>query len=173
MPTRRPLLAALLSVSFLGLPPLAAEARTTRAWSYSVLYDGADLVVIATPTATRMREEQAQLPDIQQTDKNGKTGPVMAQRVETELRVVVVLKGKAQDAQDKATKTILLHHYTDIPNSGPSLDGPGFVAFDPKDRKQYLMFLKRGKNGQYVAVSGQTDPHFSIEELRDRDWRRG
>ncbi len=43
----------------------------TRAWSYSDLYDGSDLVVIATPTTTRMRKEQAQLPDIHQTDKNG------------------------------------------------------------------------------------------------------
>ena len=68
------------------------------------------------------------------------------------------MKGTAGD-------NILLRHYKEA-SSGISKNGPGLVSFDPKDGKQYLMFLVREKDGRYVAVSGQTDPDLSIEALQ-------
>lgn len=143
-----------------------ADARISRAWNYDDLHDAADLVVIAYATKTTVRPEQAELPNIYQTKPNGTTGPVMGQRVETELQVRAVLKGKPLDAKGKKSKLILLHHYAEVAGAGPVLDGPMLISFDPKAKTQYLMFLDRGPDGQYVAVSGQTDPWYSIDALR-------
>ena len=67
--------------------------------------------------------------------------------------------------KDKVGHTIVLHHYKEA--DGPTINGPGLVTFDPKDRKQYLMFLTRDRDGEYIAVSGQTDPDQSVEALRE------
>ena len=134
------------------------DARIHRSWSYDELSAAAELIVIATPIATRDRSERETLPGITSVAPNGKTSPVIAQRVETELRVVTVLKGKAG-------ATIVLHHDRDEPGD-IAKNGPGFVAFAPKDKRQYFMFLTKGEGGQYVAVSGQTDPDLAIEPLQ-------
>ena len=157
-----------MTLVLLATSTSTAHARLTRAWTYQELYDAADLVVIVTSGKTRTLKEQAALPDIQQGKADGTTGPVMGQRVETELQVVTVLKGTALDVKGKASKTVVLHHYAEVPGAGVSINGPTLVSFDPTTKIQYLVFLTRGKDGQYVAVSGQTDPWFSIEELRQR-----
>ncbi len=87
---------------------------------------------------------------------------VEGQRVETEFTVVVVLKGSLTDP-----KHLLLHHYKDI-RTGGIANGPLLVAFDPKEKFQYLAFLKTGADGQYTAVTGQTDPWFSFEKLQTK-----
>jgi hypothetical protein len=43
--------------------------------------------------------------------------------------------------------------------------GPGFVSFEPMDRKIYLLFLQQEADGRYEAVSGQTDPFWSVMEF--------
>lgn len=153
-------------VVVLGLTS-AATARGMRWWGYADLTDGAELVVIAKPLRSKNTGAKAPLPDISDTDASGRTVPLLAGRVETELQVMAVLKGKPLDVKGKPAKTIILHHYREL-RTGPIGNGPGLVVFDPTERKQFLMFLVRGKDGQYVAVSGQTDPVFSIEELK---WR--
>jgi hypothetical protein len=39
------------------------------------------------------------------------------------------------------------------------------VAFDPKEKKPYLMFLRRQDDGRYIPVSGHFDASFAIKEL--------
>lgn len=141
------------------------EARLTRSWSYDQLWNAADIVVIAVATATRDRKETMPFPGVRRVDAKGKNEPVVGQRMETTFRVVVTLKGKAVDAKGRAVAKFPLHYYS---VTGAMLDGPTLVSFDLRAKKQYLMFLKAGEDGQYVAVSGQTDPWFSIEELRER-----
>lgn len=130
-----------------------ASARVMRMWSYTALVDAADVVAIVTPTKTRMRSEKAPLPDISN---------VTGTRVETEFTVLAVLKGKPTDP-----KKLLLHHYADT-GTGPIGNGPMLVSFEPKDKLQYLVFLKKGADGQYTAVTGQTDPYFSFEKLQQK-----
>ena len=144
-----------------------AQARGVRAWSYADLTDGADLVVIVKPLRSKQTGAKAPLPDMRDTDAKGKEIPLLAGRVETELQVMAVIKGKALDPKGKPAKTIILHHYREL-RTGPIGNGPTLVSFDPSEHKQFLMFLVRGKDGQYVALSGQTDPWFSIEELKRR-----
>ena len=45
------------------------------------------------------------------------------------------------------------------------VNGPGFVKFNPKSDGCFLMFLKRLPSGQFVSVTGQTDPEFGIKRL--------
>ena len=144
-------IAMLLAVLFVAQP---VAARGMRGWSYAELTAAADLVAIVQPTATKDRKEKVPFP--------GMSGGVMGERRETSMTVTAVLKGKAE-----VGKTILLHHYADT-RTGPIGNGPGTVSFDPKEKLQYLMFLKLGKDGQYVAVSGQTDPIQSVEKLQMR-----
>ncbi len=48
----------------------------------------------------------------------------------------------------------------------PSRGAPELVAFDPDEKKQYLLFLKRESDGRYSAVVGQTDPADAVREVR-------
>jgi len=82
-----------------------ASARGMRAWTYRELHDAADVVAIVTPAKTRMRPEQAPLPDLVETRPGGKQVPVLGQRVETELEVTTILKGKLADP--RATRIVL------------------------------------------------------------------
>jgi hypothetical protein len=132
-----------------------ADARLMRTWHYDELYAKAEVIVIASPVSTHDREEHELLPDIQSVGPSGKASPVFARRVESTLKVVAAIKG-APGA------SIVLHH--DREEGPPSARGPGFVQLDPKHH--YLMFLVRDKDGQYVAVSGLTDPDLAIKELR-------
>lgn len=160
------LVSCLVAIVSLSAAGGVARARLTRAWGYDDLLKGADLVVIARPGTTTDTGKQEELPGIRQVDKSGKESPVMGERLATDFTVVTVLKGKALDPKGKAHGTFVLHHDKDGAG-GPAIDGPGFVTFDASAHKQYLMFLVRGKDGQYAAVSGLTDPWFSIEPLQN------
>lgn len=41
--------------------------------------------------------------------------------------------------------------------------GPSPVAFNPKENKRFLLFLKLESDGRYSSLTGQTDP---IDEPR-------
>jgi len=154
---------ALVLIAFAG----TAEARLHKAWNYAELMKAADLVVIVTPGATTATGKQDAFPDITSVDPKGKSSPVMGERLETDLEVVTVMKGKALDVKGKASKRIVLHHYREV-STAPSVNGPGLVSFDPTQNQQYLMFLIREQDGRYAAVSGQTDPDMAIEVLQHR-----
>jgi hypothetical protein len=151
-------LAALAVTTVCVLPALA---RPIAVRSYDQLTKEADLVVIASPTATRDTPERRNLP--------GFSSAIPVIGVETTFQVAAMLKGEVNPGPTDKSKPLTLHHYR-LPDRAAALpNGPGLVAFDPKDRKQYLLFLKREADGRFCAVSGQTDPDLSIEPLR---WQR-
>jgi hypothetical protein len=137
---------------------LPALARPVAIRTYDQLTAEAELVVIATPTAVRDTPERTDLPYI--------TPGTRAIGVETTFEVAVVFKGELRPAAAGKPQTLLLHHYRVPADTMAIPNGPGLVTFDPKSRKQYLMFLKREADGRYQALSGQTDPDMSIEPLR-------
>jgi len=117
-------------------------------WSYEELKTNATLIVIATPTQVTVTEERAAIPG----------SNVAGKGLETTFEVLSVLKGEL------ATNTIVLHHFA---LAKPTQDGrapvytdsdPRLVAFEPKEKKQYLIFVKREPDGRYVAVSGPVRP---------------
>ncbi|HSY17206.1 MAG TPA: hypothetical protein VK815_02690 [Candidatus Acidoferrales bacterium] len=133
---------------------LESQARLMQTWNYNMLNDKATLVVIAKATQVSPTSERAALPNI-----IAGTNEVIAAGVETSFKVLTVLKG------DRNLQTFVLHHYTPIPSKELSLNGPNLVSFEPKDGKTFLLFLQQEADGRYVAVSGQTDPFWSVSEF--------
>ena len=134
---------------------IESHARLMRqAWSYDMLNDKATLVVIATPINVVETSELAALPNIATVHTNGTQEAVMGKGVETSFKVLTVLKG------ERDIKQLVLHHYTLA--SAPASCGPELVSFQPEGKKEYLLFLQKEADGRYVAVTGQTDPQFSI-----------
>ena len=97
------------------LLPAALSARTTRAWDYQQLLDGADLVVIATPTATKDTSERMILGDV--------APDVHVIGVETEFDVQATLKG------DKTAAKLVLHHYRFADERDMVALGAPFLAY--------------------------------------------
>ncbi len=136
---------------------LESHARLMQALDYDRQNDQATLVVIATPTEVTETSEVAALPNIQTVYNDGRKEDVKGKGVETSFQILTVLKG------ERSTKTLVLHHFKLVE---PAADnGPGLVSFEPKDKKRFLMFLRKEADGQYVAVCGQTDPINSIKEI--------
>jgi len=77
--------------------------------------------------------------------------------IKTVFSVKTALKGRLE------SKQITLHHYQ---LAKPAIRAGGWlVSFDPKRNGEYLMFLKKRKDGLYVAVTGQGHPSQSIRRL--------
>ena len=127
-----------------------SQARIHQAWSDDALNDSATLIVIATPSSITATTERTNL-----------LSNVSVGGVETSFRVLTVLKG------DRSIKTLVLHHYALVTGQN-FIDGPNLIAFDPKERKQYLMSLQKEADGRYAAVSGQIDPYASLKEFAER-----
>jgi hypothetical protein len=141
----------ILALLFFLVLPVIVTARAVRAWSYQEMFDQADLVAIAKPISTKDAQEEAKLTDFSPHYK--------ITAVSTEFDIRVVLKG------DTATKNFVLNHYR-LGEPGPVVNGPNFVAFDPKAHHSFLLFLKKEAGGRYAPVSGQSDPAlFSVMKL--------
>jgi hypothetical protein len=137
-----------------------ADARLVQITPYDQLTAQADVIVIATPTDVRDTSKETTLPGITRGSSNGSsTAPVPAVSLETTFVVLSVLKG------DPALKHLVLHHLREADPPKVEIDAPGLVSFDPKEKRRYLLFLKREADGRYTAVTGQTDPVFSIKDL--------
>jgi len=148
-----------LSVLLILLLSPMVFARLHYAWSYDEMTKQADTIVIATPVvATHDTAERTTFPGVTQVDLNGgNPRPVPAIGVETTFKVLSVFKG------DMKAETFVFHHLREI--QGPSNNGPGVVTFDPKDKKRFLLFLKRELDGRYSSVTGQTDPDMGVRDL--------
>lgn len=132
-------MAAMLAVLF----AFEVEARPARAWKDVELWNEAEIVVLATPQSTK---------DVAIA---GESRPEYWIDVETTLDVQAVLKGKADD------KIIFRHaRYAGGVMAVPN--GPSFVMLDPAKRQQFLLFLKRGKDGALEPLSGQMDAADSV-----------
>lgn len=139
--------------------PVFLEARLMQYISLPKQRDRADLVVIAKPISVRETGEQSTLPNIWTQLPNGEKKTYMALGIETKFEILVALKG------DDKLKYFVLHHFRRPGSETVEINGPGLVSFDPKARKQFLMFLKKESDGRYAAVYGQTDPNQSIMEI--------
>ncbi len=131
-----------------------ANARPMQAPSYQELLEKSDLVVIATPTATRDSNEQIDLPGIAVSTSENRTTGLAVVGVETTFRVSAVLKG------DKTLKQFVLHHYREAKPQPITINGPALVAFDPSKKTSFLLFVVREADGRYAPTGGQTDPGF-------------
>jgi hypothetical protein len=133
-----------------------AHAQVSRIITYQELFEKSDFIVIAAPvTKTADTLERTYYPDLAQVNANGRQAPVPAIGVETTLEVLAVLKGKSD------IKRFVLHHYRSVPSSELSFGGASTVSFDPNDPKQpreFLLFLVREKDGRYAPYGGQTFP---------------
>jgi hypothetical protein len=126
-------------------------ARFMHYMSYKEMQKGADLVVIATPLATKEAGERGTMPGGPDWDVVGLT---------TEFDVSAVLKG-ADDL-----KKFVLHHYRQKNPKFVLRDGPHFVSFNSEGKSRYLLFLIKESDGRYAPVSGQLDPAlYSVLEL--------
>jgi hypothetical protein len=154
----------------------SASARQTEAWPYERLFQEADVVVIAVAIKSIPKAQSWPGP---------KFNAQLFRGVVTQFRVVSTAKGPP-------TKTIQLLHYKYADSTTPINDGPGLVTFlsgpisidvhqyhdaEPQlpvltqkrlsrsTAPEYLLFLKKGQDGFFEAVSGQLDPNFSVRAL--------
>ena len=116
------------------------------------------MIVIATPVSVQDTAERTTFPDIVQTDTNNVRRPVPAIGVETTFAILSVLKGNT------SSNTFVFHHLRELENK-PSFNRPGLVTFDAKDKKRFLLFLKRESDGPYAPLTGQTDPDGGVKDL--------
>jgi hypothetical protein len=129
-----------------------ALARIRQHWSEQQLVDKSDLIVMAKAVEVRDTGIKTTVPNIARG-----TEPVAAVEMETTFEVSSVLKGKLETAR------FTFHHLREV-KAEPSRGAAELVAFDPNEKKQYLLFLSREDDGRYSAVVGQTDPAEAVRE---------
>ena len=149
----------ILTAGFLFLPALG-QSSLFRVWTYADLISEADTVVIAIPTDVKESAAIVPLPGMFTAGGNGNQGPVKSHEVETAFDVRGVLKGNV------SIKKFVLHHYSlDARGLSVISDGPSLVSFEPKDRRSFILFLKKEKGGRFSPVSGQADARRSVQLL--------
>lgn len=129
-----------------------SQARLAEYWDYKRLSSESQVIVIAVPVKQEKLNEKSILPNIYpDTEASG---------ANTTFAILAILKGEVKG------KEFVLHHY--FLQAGIRINGPRLVGFDINKKFPYLMFLKvEGNNNQFVAISGQTDPEYSIQKLGD------
>jgi hypothetical protein len=153
MKNRAAILAVALSIALGDF----ASAELMYAWTHDELFSKSDFVVIAEPiSAIHDTNERSILPELDPS--------VPAIGVLTDFKTLLALKGQKQDR-------FVLHHYR-LPESDVAIiNGPVLVKCNPRpERHEYLLFLVRERDGQFVPVGGQAYPGvFSVKTaLRDR-----
>lgn len=88
--------------------------------------------------------------------------PVPAIAVETTFRAMVIVRGALPSSAE-----FVLFHFRERNREGLSTAGPMLVDFAPRSGDQYLMFLKRLKDGRYEAFN-RNEPGSCIEKLAQR-----
>jgi len=143
-----------------------AYARLVEHWPYDRLAREADLIVIATPVSVHDTEERTVFPNLVESGTNNIQHQVAAIGVETAFETLAVLKGSTNETK------FVFHHLRDARISSPTgeskviaFNGPLNVAFEPKEKKRFLLFLRREPDGRYASVTGMTDPSVGIRDL--------
>ena len=147
-----------LSVFSLVLVSTTVFARIHEYWPYDRLAKEAEVIVISTPVSVRDTSERTTLPNIVSIGTNNVRSSIPAIGVETTFTNLAVLRG------DTNLTTVVFHHLREM-ESKPSFNGPHLVAFDPKEQKRFLLFLKRESDGRYAPLTGQTDPDGGVRDL--------
>jgi hypothetical protein len=120
-----------------------------RSWTYQEMFDKAELVVIATASETKDTGERTTL-------------KVRVKGVETKFTTALTLKGPT------GVRVFILHHYQVESEDDPLSDQeiPLLVSIPPGQRRTFLLFLIKEKDGRYAPATGQTDPAvFSVLKL--------
>jgi len=134
-----------------------AHAHVFGIITYQTLFEKSDFIAIAVPvTKTTDTQERTFYSNLARVNPDGSQTPAPAIGVETAFDVLRVLKGNFD------IKHFVLHHYRDAPSPELSFGGAMTVSFDPTDPKQpreFLMFLIREKDGRYAPYGDQTDPN--------------
>lgn len=141
----------------LGLGCAAAlQAYLTSLESYHVLTEQADAIVIAVPVGRRELPQPAQLPGVKRGNE-----PIAAVEIRTEFLVLAVLTGNVLASGE----TFEFQHFREAqPPTGFRTAGPMLIDFNPRDPRNYLMFLKKRPQGSYEAVN-PVEPAWCVEEL--------
>ena len=134
-----------------------AEGYLKQHPSYDAMFEGSDLVVIATPILRRELDEPAVLPGVR---SGGKT--IDAVPIETTFRSIVTFKTKPD--YDDSTFVFIHYRRSERPQVAITA-GPALVDFEPSDGARYLMFLKALADGRFEAFT-RADPGDSIEKLK-------
>jgi hypothetical protein len=140
-------LKSFLALALLLAIPLVAVGRIRPIWTYELMREQSDVVVIAKLVSSTPTEEKISLPDFSPATR--------VVGVETKFDVRLVLKGSPK------IKNVCLDHYgLENPADGQVRGAPHRITFDPKQQPPacYLMFLKQVSAGRYVPVTGQIDP---------------
>ena len=152
----------------------SAPARIIEPWRYERLMKEADLVVIAAPAKTEPADDRF----------DHDRWPRQFVGLNTTLDVWLPLKG------EPARQIKVLHFALGGPKEGVDPadaqtinDPPMLVTFRtvgaaPEDgvlpiRPQYLLFLRKTKDGRYEPVSGRIDPALSVREVSEEEDARG
>jgi hypothetical protein len=152
--------------------PSPSPARPVESWPYDKLMKKSDLAVFAEALKT---EPASDTPPEHHWPRK-----FVAQN--TTFQVKYVLKGKAQKGQIKVLHFRFGGQKEDIAPQDVLgdiiINGPNFVAFRTKavgttgrcwkpvrPAPEYLLFLRRLKDGRYEPVSGQIDPVLSVREV--------
>jgi hypothetical protein len=143
-----------------ALVGLSASARAVRPWSKEELMKAADLVVVATPMATKDLNEENSLG----WERTIGGAAIKFRGVETTFKVIDVLQGKPPGDQ------IVLHHYR-IEKLAPP-NGPMLFEFTSGSTNKLVLFLKKDGDNRYAPVAGQVDPGLSIRPFNEADASR-
>jgi hypothetical protein len=152
----------MVALLFCAAPP--ANARPVPHWPYDQLFRESHLVVIAEAETSEPSKDAF-------PDKN--LWPIRIEGIVTLFRVKLILKGS------ETSKTIRVLHFKikEIRGLVGVINGPGFVKFATglvelssksgrlETKPSYLLFLKKMADGRYGAVTGQTDPVYSVREM--------
>ena len=145
-----------LSILLILLLSPMAFARFHENWDYDKMTKQADVIVIAiAEVATHDTAERTTFPNCFDA-ADGSPAPAVG--VETTFKVLSVLKG------DMKAEIFVFHHLRD-PQTIPANNGPCVVSFEPKEKKTFILFLKRESDGRYSSVTGQTDPNIGVKIL--------
>jgi hypothetical protein len=141
------------------------SARQIEDWPYDKLFKHADLVIIAKPVAVReARKDDGATPPKGHAD--------ILTGVVTTFEILHVVKGEY-----KPKKMDLIHFRL---KTGVHIgNGPMLVKFHTKAMdlsgkswagivsSDYMLFLKKDKDGRFEPVSGQLDPALSVKQTMD------
>jgi len=139
-----------------------ASARVIPTWTYEDLFSKSDVVVIADPLATTDSGEES---DLENPWKVRFVG------VNTEVKIKYAIKGTEKNEKIVVT-------YYRLPDSTIIKNGPELAHISLTERTEasstgkkssgkpeYLLFLRKRKDGVYEPVSGLMDSSLSIREL--------
>jgi len=130
----------------------SSVARPVLVLTDEQLQSQSDLIVIATPICVRDTNQKTAFLGILRDSQ-----PVAAVKMEADFEILSILKGTPP-----ALKKLTLDYLRELNSTGGGLNGPSLVSFDPSRKETYRLCLKLGENGHYSAITGQTDPSYSI-----------